>query len=109
MTGTITESRSLMQMPCGYEKPVRSGAVDMYVRMHRGGCSICKVSKIKPNITELQTAGMKSDSFSLDETKQKVETLATHAGVSLAGMDLDAMIASRMTQAKQTVAQGGSR
>jgi predicted molibdopterin-dependent oxidoreductase YjgC len=105
MAGTITESKSLIQMPCGYEKPVRSGAVDMYIRMHRKGCAICRVSKSQAHVTELQTAGMKSDSFSLEETKQKVSDIASHAGVPLNGVDLDSMIANAITQAKQNVAQ----
>ncbi len=100
VAGTITESKSMMQMPCGYENSVRSGAADMYVRMHRKGCAICRASKEKEHVIEIQTAGMKSDSFTLEDTKQKVESIAKNAGMQLDGMDIDAMIASRIAQAK---------
>lgn len=102
MVGTITESKSLMQMPCGYENSVRSGAADMYVRMHRKGCAICRASKSLGHVTELQTAGMKSDAFSLEETTKKVESLVKNTGMPLDGIDLNAMIASCITQAKSS-------
>ena len=80
IVGTITESKSVVQMPCGYENSVRSGAADMYVRMHRKGCATCRVSKALGHVTELQTAGVKSDAFSLKDTKQKISALAKNAG-----------------------------
>jgi hypothetical protein len=43
-------------MPCGYEMTVRSGAKDMYLRMHKKACKKCEPGA-KPIVVDLDIAG----------------------------------------------------
>ncbi len=99
ITGTCTESKSVVRMPCGYSMTVRTGARDMFIRMHKKACKKCP-KDAKPMIIEASTAGERPNINPGDFTQNDPQVLAL-AREKMSAMDnapsledIDAAIAS---------------